>query len=180
MPTLTDLERRRKKRVKVQLPMRLNFSNAEGLASTKNISLLGACLNMNKEILPGTRVALSLDIPGCEVRAEGAIVRCDPEKVAEGKPGGYELGVFFSNFLPPGEEKLSDYLEYMAKEEEKQIRQWVEQYRAHIKQRKKEIARKRRLIENKRKARIAKRLKKELAKAAAKAAKKAKKQQRQQ
>src|SRR3989338_4651204 len=98
MPTLMDLERRRRKRVKVQLPIRLNFSNTESLASTKNISLLGACINMNREILPGTRVALSLDIPECEIRAEGAIVRCEPEKTAEGKPGGYELGVFFSSF----------------------------------------------------------------------------------
>jgi len=173
MATITDLERRRQKRIKVQLPVRMNFNNAEGLASTKNISLLGACLNMNRQVLPGTRVALSFEIPKYidndnlvgEVRGEGAVVRCDPDD-AQSQTSGYELGVFFSNFLPPGEDKLTQYLDHVAKEEEKQIRQWVEQYRAHIKQRKKEIAKKKRAIEKKRSARAEKKLKKENAKTA--------------
>jgi hypothetical protein len=172
MSTLSDLERRRQKRVKVQLPVRLDFNNAEGLAATKNISLLGACLNINREILPGTRVALSLEIPKYvedqsligEIKGEGAVVRCEPEE-KEGRPDNYELGVFFSSFMPPGEDKLLHYLDHVAEEEEKQIRAWVEQYRAHIKQRKKEIAKKKRDIEKKREVRLAKKMKKELAKA---------------
>jgi len=167
MPTLADLERRRNKRVKVQLPVRLDFNTTEALASTKNVSLLGACLNMNREILPGTRVALSLKIPKYvdddkligEVKGEGAVVRCEPDTKDE-QPFGYELGVFFSNFMPHDEDKLYQYLDHVSREEEKQIREWVQKYREHIKKRKKEIAKKKKAIQNKRKARIKKRLKK--------------------
>lgn len=176
MPVIADKDRRRQKRVKVQLPMRLDFNNTQGLASTKNISLLGACLNINKEVNPGTRVALSLNIPRYveddrmigEIRGEGAVVRCHPEtEQGQGKElSNYELGVFFSNFLPPGEDKLIHYLDYVAEQEEQEVRKWVQQYRDRIKKRKKEIARKRRLIEKKRKARLEKRLKKQLAKEA--------------
>lgn len=164
---ITGLERRRQKRVKVQLPMRLDYDNNEALASTKNVSLLGACLNMDRQILPGTRIAMSLDIPKYvedenligEVRGEGAVVRCDSVS-AEGRPAGYELGVFFSNFLPPGEEKLLNYLDHVSKEEEAQIRQWVEKYRQHIKERKRQIAKKKRALARKRAARLARRAKK--------------------
>lgn len=164
---LTDQERRRQKRVKVKLLVRLDYNNNEGLASTKNISLLGACLNMDRQISPGTRVVLSLDIPKYvenenligEIRGEGAIVRCNSVQ-QPGQPASYELGVFFSTFLPPGEEKLLNYLDYVAKEEEKEVRRWVEQYRAHIRERKREIAKKRRALARKKAARLAKKLKK--------------------
>lgn len=184
MPTITDKDRRRQRRIRVQLPVRLDFNNTGGLASTKNISLLGACLNMDKEINPGTRVALSLNIPRYieddkmvgEVRGEGAVVRCQPE-AEEGKElSGYELGVFFSNFLPPGEEKLINYLDHVAEQEAEEVRKWVQQYRDRIKKHKKEIAKKRRLIEQKRKARLEKRLKKQLEKEARIKLRKAKKQ----
>jgi len=165
-----DLERRRRRRVKVQMPMRLGYGSNEALASTKNVSLLGACLSMDRQIPTGTRVALSIDIPKYiedsnligEVKGEGAIVRCDT--MAEGQPSGYELGLFFSSFLPPGEEKLANYLDYIAKKEEDEIRQWVQQYRQHIKERKKKIADKKRAIARKRAARLAKRAKKLLQK----------------
>lgn len=166
MPT-TDLERRRGKRVKVQLPVRIDFNDSQGMASTNNVSLLGTCVNMDKQILPGTRVAVSLDIPKYtedenltgEVRGEGAVIRCEPSQ-QEGQAAGYELGIFFSSFLPAGEEKLSNYLDYAAKQEEQEVRKWVEQYRAHIKQRKAEIAKKKRILARKKQARIARRLKK--------------------
>lgn len=163
----TDSERRRQRRVKVKLPVRLNFNNNEALAITNNISLLGTSINTNKQILPGTRVALSLEVPkytgdsnlACEVKAEGAIVRCDAVE-QEGQPVSYEVGVFFSSFLPSCEEKLFSYMDYVAKEEEKAVHQWVEQYRAHIKKRKAEIAKKKMALARKRKARLAKRAKK--------------------
>lgn len=168
MPTpTTDSERRRQRRVKIKLPVRLNYNNNEALAITNNISLLGTSLNINKQILPGTRVTLSLGIPKYnddnnlvgEVKGEGAVVRCDTLE-QEGQPISYELGVFFSSFLPSCEEKLLNYMDYAAKEEEKAVRQWVEQYRAHIKKRKAEIAKKKRAIVRKRKARLARRAKK--------------------
>jgi hypothetical protein len=144
--------------------VRLNYGNNEALALTKNVSLLGACVTMDKEIVPGTRVALSLDIPRYtdqngligEVKGEGAIVRCDSIQ-EEGKLYSYELGVFFSNFLPPGEEKLMGYLDHIAQQQEEEIRRWVQQYRAHIKERKTQIAKKKRALARKRAARLAKR-----------------------
>lgn len=172
MPTIKDQDRRRLKRVRVQLPVRLDFDKTEGLAFTKNISLLGACLNMSKEVSPGTRVALSLDIPRYveddrltgEIRGEGAVVRCQPETIQGEGSGSYELGVFFSRFLSPGEDKLMHYLDYVSRKEEEEVRKWVQQYRDRIKKRKKEIARKKRQIERKRKIRLEKRLKKQQAK----------------
>jgi len=162
--TNLDLERRRRRRVKVQLPVRLDYGNNEALASTKNVSLLGACVTMDKQIAPGTRVALSLDIPKYtdqngligEVKGEGAIVRCDSVQ-EEDRPSAYELGVFFSNFLPPGEEKLMSYLDHIAQQQEEEIRKWVQQYRAHIKERKNQIAKKKRALAKKRAARLARR-----------------------
>ena len=159
----TKSERRRQRRIRLQLPVRLDYNDNEALASTKNISLLGTCLDVNKAILPGTRVALSLDIPKYiednnltgEIKGEGAVVRCDP--LEEGQQyTNYELGVFFSNFLGSGEEKLSSYLDCMAKKEEKEIREWVTQYRSHIQKRRKEIAKKKRELAKKRAARLAK------------------------
>lgn len=169
MPTIKDQDRRRLKRVRVQLPVRLDFDNTEGLASTKNISLLGACLNMPREVSPGTRVALSLDIPRYveddsltgEVRGEGAIVRCQPEEAQSNASGSYELGIFFSRFLSPGEDKLMHYLDHVSQKEEAEVREWVQQYRDRIKKRKKEIAKKKLQIERKRKVRLQKRLKKQ-------------------
>jgi hypothetical protein len=157
----TDAERRRRRRVKVQMPLRLDYGSNEALASTKNVSLLGACLSMDRPISPGTRVALSLDIPNYtednrligEVKGEGAIVRCD--SVSEGQSPDYESGLFFSSFLPGGEEKLANYLDFVADKEEKEIRQWVQQYRAHIKARKKKIANKKKALARKRAARLA-------------------------
>ncbi len=168
--TKDDLERRRRKRVKVQLPVRLDYNDNEALALTKNVSLLGTCLEMDKEILPGTRVALSLDIPKYsdddkligEVKGEGAVVRCSSLAEEPAKTPSYELGIFFSNFLPQGEEKLFNYLQYISKKEEEEVRQWVQQYKAHIKKRKLEIAKKKRALARKKAAKLAKRAKKAL------------------
>jgi len=161
-----ELERRRQRRVRVQLPVRIDYNNNEVLALTKNISMLGTCLDMDKQILPGTRVTLSLDIPKYtddnkllgEIKGEGAVVRCDSSDLAQkqNEPLNYELAIFFSNFLPPGEEKLLNYLDYMSKKEEQEVRQWVQQYRSRIKKKKLEIAKKRRLQEKKRAERLAK------------------------
>ena len=163
-----DLERRRRRRVKIQLPVRLDYNDSESLALTKNISLLGTCLQMDREILPGTRVALSLDIPKYvdndnligEIRGEGAVVRCSPLSEQETKNPNYELGIFFSSFSSQGEEKLFSYLDYVAKKEEEEVRNWVEQYRAHIKKRKLEISKKKQALARKRAAKLAKKAKK--------------------
>ncbi len=190
MPSI-DSERRRQKRIRARLPVRFDYNNNEASALTKNISLLGTCVDLDREVLPGTRIALSLDIPQYtndssltgEVRGEGAVVRCFPVKNEDKQASEplYELAIFFSDFTPPGEEKLDKYLDYAVEKEEQEIRQWATEYRAHIEERKKKAALKKMEAAKKRAARLAKRQKKErerLKRIAQRAREKAKKREK--
>jgi len=157
-------DRRRQKRVKMKASLTLRHSDKEHDSITNNMSLLGASVNTKSQILPGTRVGVHFDIPeykenkdlAGEVKGEGAIVRCDPSDDPE-TPNEYEVGVFFANFVGTDEQKLSKYLDFLVKQEEKEIRQWAKQYRARIEKRKKAIAQKKRLLAKKRADRVKKR-----------------------
>jgi len=148
----TDDERRRERRVKTQLRLVIRYNDRQLDSSTRNISLLGACVDTKEQILPGTRVGIFLNLPNYrgeqalagEVRGEGAIVRCDPSPEAEVSEK-YEVGVFFSSFIGTDEEKLSQFLDFMVKKQEEEVQKWAQQYKARIEKRRKEIAAKKRL-----------------------------------
>jgi len=189
---LTKDERRRQKRVKAQIHMLLRHNDKHLDASTKNISLLGACADTNEQILPGSRVGIYINLPKQEgveasavepkeVKGEGAIVRCDPVPDASA-PQRYEIGVFFSNFVGTDEETLTQFLDYMIDKEEREIQEWAKSYQERMEKKRQAIAEKRRLAakekarrkaerEAKRKAKLKAKLKekKEKAKARAKA-----------
>lgn len=120
-------ERRRRQRIDVVLPIKIEYNKVKISAETKNISVLGAYLETAKEIPIGTSLDIRIEVPKAapvkadkkkRVSCKGVAFRCQPTGPQEPK-NQYGIGIFFRSFLRSGEKELSKYIDYFLLQEKK-------------------------------------------------------------
>ncbi|MFH1046653.1 MAG: PilZ domain-containing protein [Candidatus Omnitrophota bacterium] len=121
-------ERRRRKRIDVTLPIRIEYRDGHALETrTKNISTLGTYIESEKEIPLGTLLEISIDLsysnargdePKKKVVCRGVAFRCY-KVAAQTAVSRYGIGIFFRSFQERGEGDLSEFIEYTLQEEKK-------------------------------------------------------------
>lgn len=125
------VEKRKQRRVKASLPIRIVYQNSLELEGrTENISILGAYMESDRQLLPGTELAITLKLPDYTpdaaltglIRCKGHIFRCGPARGLEaGKAFG--TGIFFTDFLSPDDrQKLLKYIDYIVINEDREIK----------------------------------------------------------
>ncbi len=120
-------EKRRRKRIDVALALIVEYNQGEIRAETKNISLLGTYIELNKEIPPGAKLNIKITLPpqgsgqsgrNRQVCCEGVAFRSGPLIPLQGKRL-YGTGIFFRAFSPGSEKSLADYIDYVLRREKK-------------------------------------------------------------
>ena len=138
-------ETRRGRRIGVALPAQLVCGEVQLSTHTENVSLLGAYVQVDKEIPVGTAAQVTLELPsgrdakGGSVQCSGVVVRCENLR-----PGLFGLGIFFKEFFGDGEARLDTLIdEYLRKETEEAKRYFEERERLRKERLKKKLAEKR-------------------------------------
>ncbi|UCB56508.1 MAG: PilZ domain-containing protein [Candidatus Omnitrophota bacterium] len=118
-------ERRRRRRVDVALAIKIEYNTEKIITRTKNISVLGTYLEIDKEIPIGTALDIKVKIPKTghkktvkEIDCAGVIFRSQPI-ASLGPTSQYGTGIFFRSFSGNGEKVLSKYIDYVIEEEKK-------------------------------------------------------------
>lgn len=118
-------ERRRRQRVDVALPVKIEYNGRRVSATTKNISILGTYIETSKEIPIGAILDIKIKIPKTaagktkkttEIRCVGTAFRSQPTSSLESK-NRFGIGVFFRSFLEKSEKDLSNYIDYILLQE---------------------------------------------------------------
>ena len=118
-------ERRRRQRIDVALPIKIEYNKQRLLAETKNISVLGTYLETDKEIPIGIALDIEIEIPNLNLRetgerkqisCKGAAFRCQPI-VSEESKNRYGIGIFFRSFARGEEKAISKCIEYFLQQE---------------------------------------------------------------
>ena len=121
-----EKERRRRKRVDVALPIKIEYNKGQLLERTINISTLGTYIEADREIPIGTALDIDLEIPKPGVKAtdkahvlcSGVAFRCQLTSNLNSR-NRFGIGIFFRSFYEGGEEELSQYIDYVISEEKK-------------------------------------------------------------
>lgn len=132
------IERRRARRIKVNLPMRISYpGNPQICTQTENISILGAYVEIGQQIPLGTELHIIIEIPAYtnetsltgDVNCRGNVFRCnliqgrEPEKI-------YGLGIFFTDFFSEEDRnKLSKYIDFLILKEQEDIKIALKKWR---------------------------------------------------
>jgi len=117
-------EKRRHRRVTVGLPIKLEYNDQIIESRTKNISSLGACLEIAQPMAIGIALAIEIRLPNKPsakpkvINCSGAVSRCQPKNNSSSEKV-YETGVFFRSFFGKGENEISRFIEKILSEEEK-------------------------------------------------------------
>jgi hypothetical protein len=125
-------ERRKEHRLRSNLPIKIVCQNGgEIIGRTENISRLGTYVEVDKEILVGERVDLTIEIPvfdpdisfSGQVECKGSVFRSGLSRQLQ-KNRIYGIGIFFTFFNNREEkEKLSRYIDFLASKEEQDIKE---------------------------------------------------------
>lgn len=130
------MEKRKEHRIKARLPIKISFPGQEIKGRTSNLSRLGAYVEINKEVPPGTALDITLTIPNYardlslsgEVKCTGSVFRCGLES-EENSRKYYGIGIFFTGFVSTEDrDKLSRYIDFLILEEEKGIKKGVREW----------------------------------------------------
>lgn len=120
-------ERRRRQRVDVALPIKIEYNKKRISTRTKNISILGAYIETDREIPIGTTLDIKIVIPKKilarvykhrRISCTGIIFRCHPVAAVEEK-NRYGIGIFFRSFEKEGEKDLSAFIDRVLLHEQK-------------------------------------------------------------
>ncbi|MBN3038010.1 MAG: PilZ domain-containing protein [Candidatus Omnitrophica bacterium] len=119
-----EKERRRRKRVDVALPIKIEYNRERLAEATVNISTLGTYFESDNEIPIGTALDMVLEIPKPKMQTaepvhiccSGVVFRCQLTGNRDSK-SRFGIGVFFRSFEEGGEESLSQYLDHVISEE---------------------------------------------------------------
>jgi hypothetical protein len=120
-------EKRKRQRIDVVLPIKLEYNQKRLLAKTKNISVLGTYIEVGKAIPIGTAITIKINIPCAkslkaktnkEIKCAGTIFRCQPIASLESQKQ-YGIGIFFRFFFENGEKDLSRYIDCLFLQEKK-------------------------------------------------------------
>ena len=119
-------ERRRHQRIDVALPVKIEYNEAVVSAKTKNISLLGAYIEIDRKFSIGAPLNIAIKVPKIErgrltgqkrIDCRGAAFRCQPRAGPESQ---YGIGIFFRSISREGEKTLSRYINYVLAQEKKE------------------------------------------------------------
>jgi len=120
-------EKRRRKRIDAALALTIEYDQEKIRAATKNISLLGTFIEVNRAIPTGTKLNIKIKLPpkgpgksgrSREVRSEGVVFRSSPLISLRGERL-YGTGIFFRSFRRGSERTLADYIDYVLLREKK-------------------------------------------------------------
>jgi len=118
--------RRRGRRVTASLPISLNTTTGVFQGTTRNISLLGALIELDRELPLGTAMTARLTLPnGTPVEAKGLLVRCEP--VGPSPSGRFGLGVFFNAFSEGSEAPLSRWINEILEQQRLEAERYFEE-----------------------------------------------------
>ena len=141
--------RRRGRRVTVSLPITLTTSEGTHPGTTRNISLLGALVELDKELPLGTPVTSTVALPnGIPVEVKGLVVRSEPLPPS----GRFGIGVFFNSFSEGSEVPLGRWIEEILEQQLKEAERYFQE-RERIRQEKLEKKRKEKELHKKRRKR---------------------------
>lgn len=110
-------ERRKHPRIIKKIPLKVKACSFDFITETQNISLSGACCQVDKRIEPMTKVGILLLLPTRlkndkiatkKLRLEGVVVRAEE---AEALPGKFNIAVFFNNIRQADRINLNRCLE---------------------------------------------------------------------
>lgn len=160
-------ERRRQRRIRAKLPIKLTYDSNKITSKTRNLSVLGACVESDVQLRLDTPLKIQLTAPASfkqgkkvasPLECEGTIVRCQPFTTPAGAQR-YELNVFFTNFFDrQGESVLNKLIQYLIRQEEIIIKKEYQKYTQRMAERKRRIMLKRLAILRRRRIRALKRL----------------------
>ncbi|MFC1632452.1 PilZ domain-containing protein [Candidatus Omnitrophota bacterium] len=120
-------ERRRRKRIEIALPIKIEYNNQRLWALTKNISVLGAYVETDQDIPRGAAMEIQIKLPksGKQKTAQTREIKCigiafrTQSAIAQEKISQYGVGIFFRAFLEGGEKQLSKFIDYILEQEKK-------------------------------------------------------------
>ncbi|MCX7927357.1 MAG: PilZ domain-containing protein [Candidatus Omnitrophica bacterium] len=124
-------EKRREHRFHAQVPIRIIYQKKEINSTTENISRLGTYILVRQPLEAGSSVDIVLDIPDYlknglssgQVHCKGSVFRCNYLHKTE-ETTYYGVGIFFTVFLEDTDrQRLSDFIDYLAQQEDKEIRE---------------------------------------------------------
>jgi hypothetical protein len=131
-------ERRKERRLKANIPIKITGkNNLEIFTRTENISFLGAYIEVDRQILPGTDVEVVLEIPhysedlslAGEVKCKGDVFRCSLVREST-VVKYYGVGVFFTDFyLSEDRDRLHGYIDFLIENEEQDINEGLRRLR---------------------------------------------------
>jgi hypothetical protein len=132
------MEKRKERRIKVNLPVRIIYRNSPQIKGTiGNISRLGAYVELDRDIPVGSDIDIIFEIPIYikdlslteEVRCEGKIFRSNLVKEFRSKKY-YGMGIFFTNFTKQlDRDKLSKYIDFLILKEDRDIQTGIKRWR---------------------------------------------------
>ena len=141
--------RRRGRRVTVSLPITLDVPAGSFQGTTHNISLLGALVELDKELPLGTAVTSRATLPnGISVEAKGLVVRSEPLPSS----GRFGIGVFFNSFSEGTEAPLGRWIDQILEQQFKEAERYFAE-RERLRQEKLEKKRKEKELHKKRRKR---------------------------
>lgn len=138
------MERREKKRIDAALALDILYGNNKITAQSKNISMLGTCVDNEQEIKQGTKVEVIVFIPAYghyrkpigPIKCQGVAFRCTPLTQPPAAPL-FRLGIFFASFASkPEADKLSDYIDFVVAKGKTFVKHRLKQLRAKLKRKK--------------------------------------------
>ncbi|GDY02628.1 hypothetical protein LBMAG49_19570 [Planctomycetota bacterium] len=105
----SERERRRAPRARAEFQIHLNPKEGAQPATLKDLSIIGLCCSTAHKMAELALVGIDLQLPGQSGNhsVKGAVVRCDPE---QGKPGKYEVAVFFTEISPASKAAVAAYV----------------------------------------------------------------------
>ncbi|MBU2063506.1 MAG: PilZ domain-containing protein [Candidatus Omnitrophica bacterium] len=112
-----NLEKRRERRVSLQVPIKIGSSNFQIISSTKNISRSGLYCQVNRFVPVMSKLAVTLFVPLIVKREQveqkidcsAVVVRIVPEEQKESVES-YHLGLFFSEIKDKDRDCISQYI----------------------------------------------------------------------
>jgi len=134
---VSGLEKRKERRIKVEIPAAVTYQGARLAGHTDNISRLGAYIELESEIPVGAAIGIMLEIPRYtsagpwhgQVHCSGSVFRVHHIEEA-GSAGHYGTGIFFTAFQGEADkERLSRYINFLVERETEQVTRGAKEWR---------------------------------------------------
>lgn len=107
-------ERRRAPRVQRRLPVFLTDASRELVATTRNLSALGAYCTLRRFVAPMTKLQVRFEIPGrprpTQVVCQGVVVRVEPP-AAMSRRSRYSVAIFFNELTDSRRAMIARYVQ---------------------------------------------------------------------